>query len=139
MAEALGATRTDIEIKVGKWLAANTDARPLAEAELQRYKTKGARCGWRLDVAICDRPTALDLVIDSRFPRSRPRVALAEPPAFPSYPHVEEDGRLCILEDSDELDHSRPIAIDDFASAKDNNQEQRSRSFPSTLFNVNIS
>jgi len=111
MAEAPGATRTDIETKVGKWLAANTGARPLAEAELQRYKTEGARCGWRLDVAVCDRPVALDLVIDSRFPRSRPMVALAEPPAFPSYPHVEEDGRLCIVEDSDELDHSQPIAI----------------------------
>ena len=111
MAEAPSATRTDFEIKVGKWLAANTGARPLAEAELQRYKMKGARCGWRLDVAICDRPTALDLVIDFRFPRSRPRVALAEPPVFPSYPHVEEDGRLCIVEDCDELDHSQPIAI----------------------------
>ncbi len=111
MAEAPGATRTDIETKVGKWLAANVGARPLADTELQRYKTKGARCGWRIDVAIGDRPTALDLVIDSRFPRSRPRVALAEPPVFPSYPHVEEDGRLCIIEDSDELDHSQPIAI----------------------------
>lgn len=62
-------------------------------------------------MAICDRLAALDLVIDSRFPYSQPRVALAEPPAFPSYPHVEEDGRLCIVEDSDELDHSQPIAI----------------------------
>ena len=111
MAEAPGATQSDVETKVGKWLETNTGARPLEEAELQRYGTKGARCGWRLDVEICDHPTALDLVIDSRFPRSRPRVALAEPPAFPSYPHVEEDGRLCIIEDSDELDHSQPIAI----------------------------
>jgi hypothetical protein len=111
MADALGATWIGIVAKVGKWLAANTGARPLAEGELQRYKMKGARCGWRLDVAIRDRQTALDLVIDSRFPRSRPRVALAEPPVFPSYPHVEEDGRLCIVEDCDELDHSQPIAI----------------------------
>lgn len=111
MADALGATRTNIVTKAGKWLAANTGARPLAEDELQRYKMKGARCGWRLDVAICDSQTALDLVIDARFPRSRPRVALAEPPVFPSYPHVEEDGLLCIVEDCDELDHSQPIAI----------------------------
>ncbi|TMM45554.1 MULTISPECIES: ThiF family adenylyltransferase [Sphingomonadales] len=111
MAEAPGATQSDVETKVGKWLETNTGARPLEEAELQRYRTKGARCGWRLDVAICDHPVALDLVIDSRFPCSRPRVALAEPPGYPSYPHVEEDGRLCIIEDSDELDHSQPIAI----------------------------
>lgn len=111
MAEAPVARQTEIRTKLGKWLAANTGARPLTEDELQRYKAKGARCGWRLDVAIHDRPTALDLVIDARFPRSWPRIALAEPPAFPSYPHVEEDGRLCIVEDSDELDHSQPIAI----------------------------
>ncbi|MBN9506671.1 MAG: ThiF family adenylyltransferase [Altererythrobacter sp.] len=111
MAEAPGAAQADIETRIGKWLAANTGARPLTEGELQRYTAKGARCGWRLNVAILDQPTALDLVIDARFPRSRPRVALAEPPAFPSYPHVEEDGRLCIVEDSDELDHSQPLAI----------------------------
>lgn len=111
MAEAPGAPQTDIETKLGKWLAANANARSLTADELQRYKAQGARSGWRLDVAILDRPTSLDLLLDARFPRSRPRVALAEPPAFPSYPHVEEDGRLCIVEDSDELDHSQPLAI----------------------------
>lgn len=111
MAEAPGARQTEIETKLGKWLAVNVGARPFTEEELKRYRTKGVQCGWRLEVAICDRPTSLDLVIDERFPRSRPRVALAEPPAFPSYPHVEEDGRLCIVEDIDELDHSEPIAI----------------------------
>lgn len=111
MAEAPGALHREIETKLAKWLAANTGARPLTKDEMQSYKAKGALRGWRLDVAILDRPTALDLVIDARFPHSRPRVALADPPAFPSYPHVEEDGRLCIVEDSDELDHSQPIAI----------------------------
>lgn len=111
MAEAPGADRTDIEAKVGNWLTANTSARPLTDSELQRYMASGARCGWRLDVAILDQAVALDLVLDKRFPRSRPRVALAQPPAFPSYPHVEEDGRLCIIEDCDEFDHSQPVAI----------------------------
>ncbi|WP_423140849.1 ThiF family adenylyltransferase [Parablastomonas sp. CN1-191] len=111
MAEAPGAAQADTETRVGKWLAANAGARPLTEDELRRYKAKGARCGWRLNVAILDQPTTLDLVFDARFPRSRPSVALTQPPAFPSYPHVEEDGRLCIVEDSDELDHSQPIGI----------------------------
>lgn len=111
MAEAPVAPQAEIEVKLGKWLELNTGARPLTDDELQRYKAKDARCGWRLDVAICGHPTALDVLIDGRFPRSRPRVALAKPPAFPSYPHVEEDGRLCIVEDSDELDHNQPIAI----------------------------
>ena len=111
MAEAPGAARADIEAKVGSWLKANTGARPLTDSELQRYRANGACCGWRLDVAILDQAVALDLILDRRFPRSRPRVALAQPPAFPSYPHVEEDGRLCIIEDCDEFDHSQPIAV----------------------------
>lgn len=111
MAEIPFAAQGDIETKVGNWLAVNTGARPLTEGELQRYKANDARCGWRLDVAILEQVVGLDLVVDGRFPRSRPRVALAETPAFPSYPHVEEDGRLCIIADSDEFDHSQPIAI----------------------------
>lgn len=111
MAELPVAAQGDIETRVGNWLTANTGARPLTEGELLRYKANDARCGWRLVVLVLEQAVGLDLVVDARFPRSRPRVALAEPPTFPSYPHVEEDGRLCVIEDSDEFDHSQPIAI----------------------------
>ena len=111
MADPPGAAQAEIVGKVGKWLAANVGARLLTDNELARFKANNAQCGWRLDVAVGDRLFGLDVVIDERFPRSRPRVALVEPPPFPSFPHVEEDGRLCIIEDSDELDHAQPIAI----------------------------
>lgn len=111
MADAPGAAQANVESKVGKWLAANASARPLTNDELARYTANGAQSGWRLEVEVFDRTISLDLTIDERFPRSRPRVALVEPPPFPSYPHVEEDGRLCIIEDNDELDHTQPIAI----------------------------
>lgn len=111
MVDAPGAAQAEVESKIGKWLAANAGARPLTSDELARYSANGAQSGWRLVVAISDHTIGLDITIDGRFPRSRPRVALVEAPPFPSYPHVEEDGRLCIIEDSDELDHTQPIAI----------------------------
>jgi len=97
--------------QVDKWLTANARARPLTPDEIGRYRGKRAVRGWRFYVDILGQAIVLDLTIDDRFPRSRPRIALAEPPAFPSYPHVEEDGGVCGLEEIDELDPTKPIAI----------------------------
>jgi hypothetical protein len=107
---AAGAS-ADLGDRIEKWLLANTAARPLSEGELARCEGVHAVRGWRIDIDIAGAAVALDLTIDRRFPRSRPNIALADPPPFPSYPHVEEDGGICAIEQTDELDPGRPIGI----------------------------
>lgn len=103
-------TPTALE-RVHRWLLTNANARPLKEEELARYTARGADRGWRFQLNVEGQIVDLDLTVDNRFPRSRPRVGFSDPPPFPSYPHVESDGRLCIIEDVDELDHNKPTGI----------------------------
>jgi molybdopterin/thiamine biosynthesis adenylyltransferase len=103
-------TQTALE-RVHQWLLTNANARPLTEEELAQYTARGADRGWRFQLDVEGQIVDLDLTVDNRFPRSRPRVGLSKPPPFPSYPHVESDGRLCIIEDVDELDHTKPTGI----------------------------
>lgn len=101
----------EIADRVERWLFANAGARPLQPAEFNLHKGGGWVRGWRFTAGIAGKEIGLDLVLDDRFPRSRPRIALVEPPPFLSYPHVEEDGAVCSIEAIDELDPDEPLDI----------------------------
>jgi sulfur-carrier protein adenylyltransferase/sulfurtransferase len=93
------------------WAGGLPGARPLRPEELRAYPNRTAFAGWRLEVCFTDRTRRLDLLLEDGFPRRAPRVALVDRPAFLTWPHVEEDGVLCLLGDSAEVDHSRPAEV----------------------------
>lgn len=98
--------------EVGHWLVDGLGAVALSAAELAPWRTKNFENGWRLhDVATSAGPVTLDLLVDNRFPRSRPRVAWVDAPPFPSLPHVEDDGLVCVLSSSDSIDPRDPVAL----------------------------
>ena len=98
--------------EVGHWLVDKLGAVVLGTAELAPWRSKHFEDGWRLhNVATSAGPVTLDLLVDNRFPRSRPRVAWVEAPPFPSLPHVEDDGLFCILSSSDSIDPRDPVAL----------------------------
>ena len=96
---------------IGEWLTGELRAKPLSASELIRWSNRDLVCGWWLSDKVLDRTISLSVMLDARFPRSQPIVAWADPPAFPSIPHVEEDGVLCTLTEMDELDPTQPLGI----------------------------
>jgi molybdopterin/thiamine biosynthesis adenylyltransferase len=72
-------------------------ARRLTVKELRSYPNRRITVGWRLMVGFSDCHRRVDLLLDHRFPRDAPRVALVDRPDFLTWPHVEQDGLLCLL------------------------------------------
>ena len=93
--------------RLGRWLDANLGATALRRRDVPRGYTDGWRFG--LDV----RGGRFDLLylVDARRRTLDPHVALAQPPTFPSFPHVETDGRVCVLNPMDEIDPDRPVEV----------------------------
>lgn len=74
-------------------------ARRLAKHELELYQKRQFVTGWRLPFAFEDRVREIDLLVQPDAPFVPVRIALLEPPPFLTWPHVEEDGVLCVWPD----------------------------------------
>jgi len=84
--------------ELAKWIANRPGGpRSLATAELRRYSTRGIVAGWRLKVTFDSTEVELDLLVNTEWPFSPPRVALVDQSRFLRWPHVERDGVLCLL------------------------------------------
>jgi molybdopterin/thiamine biosynthesis adenylyltransferase len=85
-------------------------ARRLSAAEVGRYPVKHAFiAGWRLRAMVAGNVRELDALLDARFPRTPVRVALVDPPPFLTWPHVEQDGLLCLLPEEASVSHVDPV------------------------------
>lgn len=72
-------------------------ARRLPHSEAQSVEGRDLVAGWQL---VMQTPTAqrrVNVCVDSQFPFSVPQFFLLDRPPFLAWPHVEEDGLLCLL------------------------------------------
>src|SRR2546425_7234097 len=77
--------------------------RKLTAEELQCYHARHVHTGWRLEVSCPDGIRRLDLLVDHRLPYVPPCLALVDRPPFLTWPHIEDDGILCVLPDTTEI------------------------------------
>lgn len=77
-------------------------ARPLSQNEIAaKYPNRNFVAGWRLELPIANTVQNLCVLISPEFPFAPPVIAFAAaPPVFPTFPHVEPDGVLCLLPNS---------------------------------------
>ena len=87
------------------------NVRPLGTSDLAAYPRRNAVRGWRLNVHFSDRQRRLDLLLDKSFPRTPVSVMLVDRPAFLDWPHVEDDGKLCLVPNMAEVDPSNPAGM----------------------------
>ncbi|WP_010188913.1 ThiF family adenylyltransferase [Sphingomonas sp. PAMC 26605] len=98
--------------QLGAWLEHQLGATPLDTAALSPWTLKNFTYGWRLPtIRTATRLVTVDLLVDNRFPRSRPRAAWVDAPPFPSIPHVEDDGLFCALSSNDSVDPELPVGV----------------------------
>jgi len=61
--------------------------------------TPAAMVGWRLELPVQGQSVEIDFILDIDAPYSKPRVVLVHPPRPLTWPHVEDDGKLCLAPD----------------------------------------
>lgn len=93
------------------FLASVCSARRLSADEVQAYVGRSLVAGWELQVETTSSERRLQILIDAGFPFSLPRFFLVDRPAFLTWPHIEEDGLLCLLADTKAARFSRPAEM----------------------------
>jgi len=83
--------------QLAEWLEHAVRADRLAEQRLRAtYPNRAFVAGWRVPTDFSGVVRELDLLVGREFPFSLPRVGLGGPEEFLVWPHVEEDGLLCL-------------------------------------------
>lgn len=98
--------------QVDDWLMAScVGASRLHLHELRKYNAPTPVGGWRLEIEFPDAKRRVDLLLSSTFPFSPPSVALVDRPEHLSWPHIAEDGVLCLLGERDTVNATRPVEV----------------------------
>lgn len=101
MPEAAGilAQLLDEGIRKGdSFLCDECAARRLADEGVRAIEGRSFVAGWQLTVETPLTQRRLNIYADAQFPLSVPRFVLVDRPVFPAWPHVEEDGLMCLSE-----------------------------------------
>lgn len=67
--------------------------------------------GWRIALHCSGDPHPVDLCLDRNYPFSPPHFVLVNPPPLLTWPHVEENGALCVLNGASTVDPTEPIEV----------------------------
>ncbi|WP_165828754.1 E2/UBC family protein [Caulobacter radicis] len=94
---------------VDEWLV-SLGARRLSQEEFEK-RSYPAIAGWRVAFELSCGITEADILVKSTFPWAHPTIFLVDPPGFPSFPHVEASGRLCVFPSGAEWDTTDPKAL----------------------------
>jgi sulfur-carrier protein adenylyltransferase/sulfurtransferase len=86
-----------------------TPGRSLSFHELRRYVNYPA--GWRIAMEVAGKWIKLDVLMDENFPFSDPRIALSEGDYHLVWPHIEENGLLCLRSSADMINHDAGIDL----------------------------
>jgi molybdopterin/thiamine biosynthesis adenylyltransferase len=79
--------------------------RRLAARELAMYRGREYSDGWRLKTDLPGYDRELNLLVRRELPFAPPAIALVHPPPSLTWPHVEEDGHLCLLPELASISH----------------------------------
>jgi sulfur-carrier protein adenylyltransferase/sulfurtransferase len=81
------------------FLASSYGAVRLVEADFATGAVGRFRAGWSLLIQPSNRERRLHMYADASFPFSRPTFFLLDRPELLTWPHIEENGKLCLLDD----------------------------------------
>ena len=79
---------------------------------VKRYSKHNFRLGWQVRVNFSDTDyRELHILVDGGFPYTAPRVAVANAPNLLTWPHLEQDGLLCILPTDTAVSGDNPAEV----------------------------
>ncbi|WP_165491163.1 E2/UBC family protein [Lichenihabitans psoromatis] len=97
--------------RIEDWISTSTGGlERLPPAALSRARRSSVE-GWRVSIPCTDGPRRLDIVIGESFPFVPPQIVLVDRPPFLTWPHVEEDGRLCLATETVTYSPGDPVGV----------------------------
>ncbi|WP_052675384.1 ThiF family adenylyltransferase [Agrobacterium arsenijevicii] len=91
----------------------------LSDADLKCYIDRPFVAGWRVPVLFDDNVVRrIDVLLSAWFPDISARTALVDHPGRLTWPHVEDDGVLCLLSNSHDADLDDPVNVVDHLMAR---------------------
>lgn len=81
--------------KLDSFLTRVWNATPLSPDEINSYE-RSLIAGWEFYIRTDLMTRRLRILLDERFPFSLPHFFVVDRPPFLTWPHIEEDGRLCL-------------------------------------------
>lgn len=97
--------------RVDAFLLAECGAHRLSNEELRSYELRALVAGWRMTIQPSTTARQIDVGVDGRFPFSLPHFFLVDRPPFLTWPHIEDDGLLCLLDDTVVMKYNQPEAV----------------------------
>jgi hypothetical protein len=91
-----------------RWRQLNISFERITAKQLSVYRNREPAMGWRLPVQFADQIRRVDILVSPAFPFSSPRIALVDRPPFLTWPHVEQDGVLCLIPEHSTLSVDDP-------------------------------
>jgi len=85
-------------LKADSFLRQECGARRLTDEEASAMGGRLFIRGWQMTVETPRATRRLNVFADAQFPLSVPRFVLVDRPPFPTWPHIEEDGLMCLAE-----------------------------------------
>lgn len=98
-------------LELDHFLSRECGAVRIPSAELSNIGARGFVAGWRVEVQPLQQLRRMNVCVDGLFPFSAPRFQLVAGPPFLAWPHVEKDGTLCVGDETQTTDPSRPVAV----------------------------
>ena len=99
-------------VQVDEYFAGISGASRLPPRVMTRYRAQGYNLGWQVSSDFSDGVRRqLHVVADSDFPYTPPRIALANGPRVLAWPHLEEDGLLCVLSSDTTVSSQSPADV----------------------------
>src|SRR5579872_1063863 len=84
---------------------------PLQPHQIGTYEDREFVSGWRLPISFADQVRNFHVLVTRWFPFLPPRIALVDRPPFLTWPHVEKDGVLCILQNNSTVSAHDPVGV----------------------------
>lgn len=103
----VGAASQEAADAVAEWMA-RAGAIQVEGFEDRNPGTLGA---WRFRLPVLEQEVEVELWLPAGFPWEAPKIALVDIPSFPSLPHVEPDGGLCLLTGAAEWVTTDPVGL----------------------------
>lgn len=108
----LDVRRAALEVEAALRVAGVTAER-LTEATIKAaYPRRRFVLGWRINASFPDEiERRIDLLVGPSFPSTYPRTALVDRPEHLTWPHLEQDGVMCLLPVMAEIDATDPASV----------------------------
>lgn len=93
------------------FLLAECGARRFSDEEVRSYESRALVAGWQVSIETSVAARRVDIGVDENFPCSLPHFFLVDWPPFLTWPHIEKDGLLCLLDETDVAKFGQPESV----------------------------